>query len=183
MRLTFLRWHLGFVAGASFENARDVAGELNRGVDLDAARRHALDVEAERHVEVATETGEFVRGGEAFFQRAEIRQAMRAISSAAARDDLPEDADLVTLVRAVLVPLGLTDAEPTGTQARQRWESLRALVTLAEDLRADVPDIDIAGLATELAARSQARQPPTVQGVTLSSLHAAKGLELSLIHI
>ena len=146
---------------------------------------YRVNAQSQAHEDALTAAGIAyqVRGGEAFFQRAEIRQAMRAISSAAARDDLPEDADLVTLVRAVLVPLGLTDAEPTGTQARQRWESLRALVTLAEDLRTDVPDIDLAGLATELAARSQARQPPTVQGVTLSSLHAAKGLEWDAVFL
>ncbi len=34
--------------------------------------------------------------GEAFFQRAEIRQAMRALQSAANRDDLPADAELPT---------------------------------------------------------------------------------------
>src|SRR6202020_2944544 len=37
--------------------------------------------------------------------------------------------------------------------------------------------LDFPGLVTELRNRADARHPPVVQGVTLASLHAAKGLE------
>jgi len=82
-----------------------------------------------------------------------------------------------------LVPLGLTDTEPVGAQARERWASLVALVQLTEELLEHEPALDLQGLLRDLAARAEARQPPTVQGVTLASLHAAKGLEWDAVFL
>lgn len=126
-----------------------------------------------------------VRGGEGFFTRTEVRQAVSALRQAAGRDDLPDavGADLVTLVRAVLVPLGLTDTEPSGAQARERWSSLSALVALTEEQLAQDPDLTLDGLLRELGLRAEARHPPVVQGVTLASLHAAKGLEWDAVFL
>ncbi|MDD7965184.1 ATP-dependent DNA helicase UvrD2 [Actinomycetospora lemnae] len=129
-----------------------------------------------------------VRGGERFFQRTEVRTAVAALRTAATR--APEDArgaGMVTLVRAVLGEQGLTEEPPAGAAgqgaARQRWESLRALAELAEELVAAVPDADLAAFLAELTTRAQAQHPPTVQGVTLSSLHAAKGLEWDAVFL
>jgi DNA helicase-2/ATP-dependent DNA helicase PcrA len=116
-----------------------------------------------------------VRGGERFFTRPEVRQAMVTLRSASGAG--PRDGSLVDSVRAVLVPLGLTEEPAAGTAGRQRWESLRALVGLAEELSAVEEDADLGRFAAELATRADASHPPTVQGVTLASLHAAKGLE------
>ncbi|NKY33960.1 ATP-dependent DNA helicase UvrD2 [Nocardia speluncae] len=128
-----------------------------------------------------------VRGGEGFFQRPEVRQAVEELRRTAVRDDLPAASrtgeNLVTLVRATLAPIGLTAAAPAGAQARQRWESLIALVRLTEELTEQHPELDPAGLLRELAARAEARHPPTVQGVTLASLHAAKGLEWDAVFL
>ncbi|MHC1559763.1 ATP-dependent DNA helicase UvrD2 [Actinomycetospora sp. C-140] len=129
-----------------------------------------------------------VRGGERFFQRTEVRTAVAALRTAAAR--APEDArgeGMVSLVRAVLGEQGLTDSPPAGAAgqgaARQRWESLRALAELAEELVASVPDADLDVFLGELTTRAQAQHPPTVQGVTLASLHAAKGLEWDAVFL
>jgi DNA helicase-2/ATP-dependent DNA helicase PcrA len=123
-----------------------------------------------------------VRGGERFFARPEVRQAMTALRAAGpARGG---DGDLLAdAVRQVLAPLGLTEQPAEGTAGRQRWESLRALVGLAEELAADEPDADLGRFAAELATRAEASHPPTVQGVTLASLHAAKGLEWEAVHL
>ncbi|SKX67304.1 DNA/RNA helicase, superfamily I [Mycobacteroides abscessus subsp. abscessus] len=86
-------------------------------------------------------------------------------------------------MRSVLGELGMSDDEPTGAQAKARWQSLRALSGLADDMLADNPALTLTELVTELDARSQARHPPTVQGVTLSSLHAAKGLEWDAVFL
>jgi DNA helicase-2/ATP-dependent DNA helicase PcrA len=94
---------------------------------------------------------------------------------------------MVSLVRAVLGEQGLTDEPPPGAAgrgaARQRWESLRALAELAEELVAAVPDADLGAFLAELTTRAQAQHPPTVQGVTLASLHAAKGLEWDAVFL
>ena len=124
-----------------------------------------------------------VRGGERFFARPEVRQAMASLRTAAGRVDPAGTATLVELVGAVLTPLGLTEEPAAGTAGRQRWESLRALVGLAEEITAVAPGTDLGGFAGELATRADASHPPTVQGVTLASLHAAKGLEWDAVFL
>nr|WP_137724392.1 ATP-dependent DNA helicase UvrD2 [Prescottella subtropica] len=163
---------------------------IDGGVDpAEIAVLYRINAQSEVYEQALTEAGipYQVRGGEGFFTRQEVRQAITALRGAAARDDLPDGADtgeqLVTLVRAVLVPLGLSDEEPAGTQARERWSSLTALVTLTEDLLVHDPHLTLGGLLAELAARSEARHPPVVQGVTLASLHAAKGLEWDAVFL
>lgn len=121
-----------------------------------------------------------VRGGERFFARPEVRQAVLSLRQAANRT---YESTLPEVVRAVLAPLGLTAEPAAGTAGRQRWESLRALVGLAEDLTALVADTDLAGFCAELATRAESAHPPTVQGVTLASLHAAKGLEWDAVFL
>ncbi|NLG56012.1 MAG: ATP-dependent DNA helicase UvrD2 [Rhodococcus sp.] len=126
-----------------------------------------------------------VRGGEGFFTRTEVRQAVNALRQAGSRDDLPDavGTDLVTLVRAILVPLGLTDTEPAGAQAKERWSSLSALVALTEELVGTIAELSLEGLLRELSARAESRHPPVVEGVTLASLHAAKGLEWDAVFL
>ncbi|MDX8145749.1 ATP-dependent DNA helicase UvrD2 [Lentzea sp. BCCO 10_0061] len=119
-----------------------------------------------------------VRGGERFFERAEVRQAMITLrSSGDVSGSLPE------VVRSVLHRVGLTDEPPTGGTARERWESLLALVELAEEFAVTVPDADLPRFCVELDVRAEAQHPPTVEGVTLASLHASKGLEWDAVFL
>ncbi|MEV6718982.1 ATP-dependent DNA helicase UvrD2 [Lentzea sp. NPDC051208] len=119
-----------------------------------------------------------VRGGERFFERAEVRQAMITLRSSGAPDgSLPE------VVRSALHRVGLTDEPPTGGSARERWESLLALVELAEEFAAATPDADLPRFCVELDMRAEAQHPPTVEGVTLASLHASKGLEWDAVFL
>lgn len=122
-----------------------------------------------------------VRGGEGFFSRQEIRQSLVALQRAADRGT-PEES-LPELVRALLEPLGLTPEAPTGVRARERWEALTALAELVDEEVAARPDLDLASLVAELRVRADSRHPPTVQGVTLASLHAAKGLEWDAVFL
>ena len=170
--------------------AKAVAKLMGKGVPAaEIAVLYRINAQSEAYEQAFTQAGipYQVRGGEGFFNRAEVRQAVNALRQAGARDDLPEDAGrgagLLSLVRATLVPLGLTDTEPVGTQARERWASLVALVQLTEELLEHEPELDLQGLLRDLAARAEARQPPTVQGVTLASLHAAKGLEWDAVFL
>nr|NIL81934.1 ATP-dependent DNA helicase UvrD2 [Rhodococcus kroppenstedtii] len=170
--------------------ARTVQRLIRDGVrPSEIAVLYRINAQAEAHEQALTdlEIPYQVRGGESFFQRADVRSAVTAIRSAAARDDLPEDArrgpGMVRFVEAVLAPQGLTATEPTGAQAREKWAALRALVSLTTDLLEQVPELDLDGLLAELRTRAEARHPPTVEGVTLASLHAAKGLEWDAVFL
>ncbi len=123
-----------------------------------------------------------VRGGERFFDRREVRQAMAALRTAAARDG-DRRGDLATLVRALLHPVGLTEQPPSGGAAKERWDALLALVELAEELENTVEAPELARYVAELEQRAAAQHPPTVEGVTLASLHAAKGLEWDAVFL
>ncbi len=170
--------------------ARTVQRLIRDGVrPSEIAVLYRINAQSEAHEQALTdlEIPYQVRGGESFFQRADVRSAVTAIRSAAARDDLPEDArrgpGMVRFVEAVLAPQGLTATEPTGAQAREKWAALRALVLLTTDLLEQVPELDLDGLLAELRTRAEARHPPTVEGVTLASLHAAKGLEWDAVFL
>ncbi|MFF7166183.1 ATP-dependent DNA helicase UvrD2 [Streptomyces sp. NPDC008086] len=129
-----------------------------------------------------------LRGAERFFDRPEVRKAGIALRGAArfgGNDTLLDDApDLPSQVRAVLSGEGWTTQPPAGSGAvRERWESLAALVNLAQDFAAAKPDATLAHLVTELDERATAQHAPTVQGVTLASLHSAKGLEWDVVFL
>ena len=123
-----------------------------------------------------------LRGGERFFDRPEIREArllLRGAARAAQDDDKLPDA-----VRSVLSSLNWhAESPPAGGTARERWESLAALVSLADDLVAAVPEAQLTDLVAELDQRANAQHAPTVQGVTLASLHSAKGLEWDAVFL
>ncbi|NUS95148.1 MAG: ATP-dependent DNA helicase UvrD2 [Nocardia sp.] len=170
--------------------ARRIGELLSQGVSAaEIAVLYRINAQSEAYEQALTERGIAyqVRGGEGFFQRPEVRQAVQELRRTAVRDDLPEASTsgkkLISLVRAALAPVGLTASAPAGAQARQRWESLVALVRLTEDLVEHEPGLTATGLLRELAARAEARHPPTVQGVTLASLHAAKGLEWDAVFL
>ena len=123
-----------------------------------------------------------LRGGERFFDRPEIREA-RLLLRGAARAD-PGDQALTDAVRAVLAGVGWhPDSPPTGGATRERWESLAALAGMADDLAAADPDAHLPQLVAELDERAAAQHAPTVQGVTLASLHSAKGLEWDAVFL
>jgi DNA helicase II / ATP-dependent DNA helicase PcrA len=143
---------------------------------------YRINAQSEVYEEALTEAGiPFqVRGGEGFFSRQEIRQALLALRRAADRGlsgDLPE------VVREVLEPLGLTAQPPAGVRARERWEALTSLAELVDDEVAQRPQLDLPALLAELRLRADSRHPPVVQGVTLASLHAAKGLEWDAVFL
>jgi DNA helicase-2/ATP-dependent DNA helicase PcrA len=123
-----------------------------------------------------------LRGAERFFDRAEVRQAvglLRAASRSASAEDEPADQ-----VRPILASIGLTPRPPGGRgTARDRWESLESLAQLAADFFAASPEASLADLSAELSVRSAIGHAPAMAGVTLASLHAAKGLEWKAVFL
>lgn len=168
--------------------AREVAGRiltlLDQGVPAsEIAVLYRINAQSAVFEQALSDAGIMyqVRGGEGFFTRSEIRQALTQLVRASQRD--VDDADLVRLVRRTLVPLGLSAQEPEGAQERERWQSLNALVDLVEELIKATPDLDFPGLLRKLHERQESKHPPTVEGVTLASLHAAKGLEWDAVFL
>jgi DNA helicase II / ATP-dependent DNA helicase PcrA len=122
-----------------------------------------------------------VKGAERFFERAEVRQAVVLLRGAARSAG---DEPLVRAVRDVLASAGLTDRPPDGRgAARERWESLAALAQLAEDVAADRPSAGLPEFVAELEERAGAQHAPTLEGVTLATLHTAKGLEWDAVFL
>lgn len=135
-----------------------------------------------------------VQGAERFFERAEVRQAMVALRSATR--SIPGETPLPAAVVEALTAVGWApDAPPAGGAARERWEALAALVQLAEEYAATPELVPIGEAASverpvtltdfteELARRAAQQHVPTVDGVTLASLHSAKGLEWDAVFL
>ncbi|WP_276028344.1 ATP-dependent DNA helicase UvrD2 [Mycolicibacterium madagascariense] len=165
--------------------AKAIANLIQAGTSpAEIAILYRINAQSEVYEEALTAAGVAfqVRGGEGFFSRQEIRQALVALQRAADRIDAvgPE---LPPVIRELLEPLGLTAEEPQGVRARERWEALVALAELVEEEVAVRPGLDARALLAELRQRADARHPPVVQGVTLASLHAAKGLEWDAVFL
>ncbi|WP_120520037.1 ATP-dependent DNA helicase UvrD2 [Arthrobacter celericrescens] len=126
-----------------------------------------------------------LRGGERFFARKEVRDAILQLRAATRAAAETAGEPLGQLVRDIVASLGYSDSAPHGGGAlRERWESLAALVALADELVANRgPEFGLAEFVNELQERSVAQHAPTVQGVTLASLHAAKGLEWDAVFL
>jgi len=127
-----------------------------------------------------------VRGGERFFDRAEVREAILLLRGAGRAADVDAPAGLADLVADVLrAGVGWQlEAPPAGAGAtRERWEALAALHRLAGDLATADPTVGLRGLVAELEERAAAQHAPSVEGVTLASLHAAKGLEWDAVFL
>ncbi|WP_150239216.1 ATP-dependent DNA helicase UvrD2 [Nocardiopsis quinghaiensis] len=128
-----------------------------------------------------------MRGTTRFFERPEIKQAVHTLRGAR-HGAAGEEADpLVRTVRQLLGQLGLTESAPEGRQARERWESLSALAQLAEDMaakpRPDGHPVTMADFVEELDMRMATEHAPGFEGVTIASLHSAKGLEWDAVFL
>ena len=127
-----------------------------------------------------------LRGAERFFERPEVREAVIRLRGAAraGADAETDGTGLIATVRHVLSGAGFTDRPPEGTGAvRNRWESLAALAQLAEDIAAADPGAGLPEFVAELEERAAAQHAPPLEGVTLASLHAAKGLEWDAVFL
>ncbi|HWK77202.1 ATP-dependent helicase [Microbacterium sp.] len=113
-----------------------------------------------------------VLGGKRFFDMPEVRQAVLALRGASVA---PTERGFLPNVRRVLREMGLTDEPPTaGGAQRDGWEARRAILRLAEEAP---DDTTLRSFSDTLMARAKDQHEPTMQMVTLSTLHAAKGLE------
>lgn len=121
-----------------------------------------------------------LRGTERFFERPEVKSALTMLRGDAKNTGLAPT-NLAEHVRDVLSSTGWSPQAPRGTGAvREKWESLLALMTMAEE--AD-PSTSLGDFITELDARASVEHAPTADAVTLASIHSAKGLEWPVVFL
>lgn len=119
-----------------------------------------------------------LRGGERFFSRPEIKSAVQLVRAEALS---PSGKPLHQAVSDIVRSLGWQANKPTevGVVA-SKWEALNFLLLMLDDL----PEgSGIKDFALELADRAHSQHEPTTEAVTLSTIHAAKGLEWPLVFI
>lgn len=161
--------------------ARSIAARLKSGVPASqivvlyrAHSQSAVIQQALDSVGIATT----VQGGTKFFEMPEVRQAILALRAASVA---PSGTDFLPEVRKVLEQLGHTEQPPaTGGAVREVWEARRAILQMAED---SGPESTLKSFAETLMARANDQHEPTLETVTLATLHAAKGLEWPHVYI
>jgi DNA helicase-2/ATP-dependent DNA helicase PcrA len=158
-------------AGVASEVAATIAGGTDPETIAILYRSHAqsavvLNALAARGI-AAT-----VLGGRKFFDLPEVRQALMALRAASVA---PVETGFLATVRDVLRGVGLTDEPPqAGGALRDGWEARAALLRLAEEAP---PGTNLRSFTDDLQARARDQHEPATRTVTLSTLHAAKGLE------
>ena len=118
-----------------------------------------------------------LRGATRFFELQEVRQALMMLKGATI---VPTGEPLFKTVSDVLRSLGWTQ-DPPGTRGavRDRWESLNAIMGLAESRTGTT----LREFVAELFERSAGQHEPTMAAVTLATLHSAKGLEWDTVYL
>ncbi len=116
-----------------------------------------------------------VRGTERFYDRGEVRQAVHAIVRFA---EQAPDETATAMLASVLDELGWSPDAPTSQgRQRERWESVAALKEMLEDEIAEDHAWTAGAASAWLRERATWQQSPVADAVTLSTMHAAKGLE------
>ncbi|MCF4006096.1 ATP-dependent DNA helicase UvrD2 [Corynebacterium uropygiale] len=171
------------------EVASAIATLLRRGVPArEIAILYRAGAQSPAFEQALTEAGIMyhVHGGRSFFQRPEIRRARERLTRVAQQmveDEAYVGPRLHELVREVLAGEGLTSEPPEGQEMRAVWQSLSALATLAEEAGQKNPSLTLQGFLQELTDSQQASTVPAIDSVTLSTMHAAKGLEWDAVFL
>ena len=160
--------------------AQAIAGARASGVKAsDIAVLYRTNAQSARLEEALAAHGVPVRvhGAQRFYDRADVRRAILLIrGQAKAGDDRP----LFQIVSDMLREVGWSAKPPEGASERERWEALNSILSLADDMPEGTT---IVRFSEELLARQQSQHEPKVEAVTLSAVHAAKGLEWPLVHV
>ncbi len=166
------------------DEARAVAGSIAAAIQAgtpasEIAVLYRTNAQSARFEEALRGHGVGVRvhGAQRFFERADVRQAVMLIRGEA---KVADDRPLFQVVSDALRAGGWSAKPPEGAAQRDKWEALGALLSLVDEMP---PGTGIREFSEELVARQRAQHEPTLEAVTLSAVHAAKGLEWSMVHV
>ncbi|MBL3698328.1 ATP-dependent helicase [Leucobacter luti] len=160
--------------------ASSIAAAIQAGTPAsDIAVLYRTNAQSARFEEALRQRGVGVRvhGAQRFFERADVRQAVMLIRGEA---KVAHDRPLFQIVSDALRAGGWSTRPPEGAAQRDKWEALSSLLSLVDEMP---PGSGIREFSEELLARQRTQHEPTVDAVTLSAVHAAKGLEWSLVHV
>lgn len=168
-----------FKYGSVADEAKAVATAIKKQIDggvaaQDIAILYRINGQSEPFEHALAEAGidYQVRGGERFFNRPEIQSAIRSIRAEVIANTGREPSHIVT---DIAIALGWRSERPGELgAAREKWEALNSLLAIMDEMPRGS---SIAAFANELDERARSQHEPTKAAVTLSTIHAAKGLE------
>lgn len=169
------------------EEAQMIAGQIAQALKQgrsakDFAILYRVNAQSQAFEAALQEVGipYVLAGAERFFQRKVVREAMAALRGAARG---PQELPLGQAVEGVLFSLGWRQKAPDlQGAARERWESLNTILELAKDVE-EKRGADLAQFVKELEQRASYDHNPEIAAVTLTTLHAAKGLEWPVVFL
>jgi DNA helicase-2/ATP-dependent DNA helicase PcrA len=161
--------------------AQTIAAQIADGTKPeDIAVLYRINVQSAALEAALTDAGVpyLVRGSTRFFDLREVKEAIMMIKGASISI---ANEPIFKTVSDVLRSLGWTQNPPeTRGAVRDRWESLNALMGLAEEAPVGT---SLKEFVTDLLERQAGQHEPTMSAVTLATLHSAKGLEWESVHI
>ncbi len=169
-------------AGEARAVATAIAAEIAAGARPESiAVLYRINVQGAALERALTDAGVTfqLRGATRFFEQREVKEAMMLLKGASVTTAAAEP--LFKSVSDVLRSIGWTQEPPeTAGAVRDRWESLNALMALAEEAPAGTT---LRQFVEDLVERQSAQHEPTVSAVTLATLHSAKGLEWDSVYL
>ena len=161
--------------------ANAIADEIAAGVKAeDIAVLFRINVQSQALEAALGDAGVpyIVRGATRFFEQREIKEALMLLRGATVNTAIEP---LFKTVSDVLRSIGWSQEPPeTRGAVRDRWESLNALMHLAEEAPASTT---LKQFVDELFERQAGQHEPTRSAVTLATLHSAKGLEWESVYL
>ena len=161
--------------------ANAIADEIAGGTRLeDIAVLFRINVQSQALETALADAGVpcIVRGATRFFEQREINEALMLLRGATVSTAIEP---LFKTVSDVLRSIGWSQDPPEVRGAvRDRWESLNALMHLAEETPTNTT---LKQFVDELFERQAGQHEPTRSAVTLATLHSAKGLEWECVYL
>ena len=160
----------------SFSSEQDEADGISEAIKTDLNSGYAsheiailtrTNSQLEKLESVLTDAGieNQIRSSERFFNRAEVKEIIKAIRSAS----VLSEGDWLADLRDALKPFGDS-------------EYVRAFTQLARELENEGTS-SLRAFLRELEDRAEQNNPPTLPGVALATLHSAKGLEWRKVYL
>ena len=160
----------------SFSSEQDEADGISEAIKTDLNSGYAsheiailtrTNSQLEKLESVLTDAGieNQIRSSERFFNRAEVKEIIKAIRSAS----VLSEGDWLADLRDALKPFGDS-------------EYVRAFTQLARELENEGTS-SLRAFSRELEDRAEQNNPPTLPGVALATLHSAKGLEWRKVYL